>query len=97
MQHNVLSWRSNKESLISYYLEMSPDIILINSHGLHSDEALKIPGYKIHKINTLNSHADGSAIAIKFDIPQKLQDDFDTDVLAIEVNTSLGPIIIATT
>ncbi len=76
---------------------MPPDIILINSHGLKSHEAFKIPGYKIHKINTSNSQGDGSGIAIKSDIPHKLQDDSDTDFLAVEVNTSLGPIILATT
>ncbi len=55
MQHNVLNWRSNKESLLTYYLQLSPDIMLINSHGLRYEDSLKIPGYKVHKINTTNS------------------------------------------
>ena len=96
VQHNVLSWKSNKNSLIDNYLKVSPDIILINSHGLKSTEHLKIPGFKTYKINYTESHADGSAIAIKYNIPHKLFDDFDTDVLAVEIPTNLGPVIIST-
>ena len=70
---------------------------MLNSHGLKHNEELKIPGYKVHKINYAQSISDGSAIAIKFDINHKLYDDFDTDFLAVEVETSLGPIVIATT
>ncbi len=76
---------------------MNPEIILINSHGLKSGEFLKIPGYKTYKINSSESIADGSAIAVKYSIAHKLFDDFDTDVLAIEIDTTLGPLIIATT
>ena len=97
IQHNVLHWPTNKHSLIPYYLQENPDIILINSHGLKSDQSLKIPGYKTYKINTSEALADGSAIAIKYNITHKLFDDFDFDVLALEIQTSLGPIILATT
>ncbi len=50
----------------------------------------------------INTHysanlSDGSAIGIKYNIGHKLFDDFITDVLAIEIETSLGPIQIATT
>ena len=69
---------------------------MINSHGLKSDQFLKIPGYKTYKINTSESLADGSAIALKYNITHKLYDDFETDVLAVEIQTTLGPIIIAT-
>ncbi len=76
---------------------MKPDIILINSHGLKSKKSLKIPGYRIYEINTTDSPDDGSVIAVKYDISHKLYDDFDTDVLAIEIITTLGSIIIVTT
>ncbi len=58
---------------------------------------MKIPGYRIYKVNYFENLNDGSAIAVKYKIKHKLYDDFDTDVLAIEVETGLGPIIIATT
>ena len=92
-----MNWQTNKNSLIDNYLKANPDIILINSHGLKSTEQLKIPGYKTYKINYSEALADGSAIAIKYNIKHKLYDDFDFDVLAVEIQTNLGPVIIATT
>lgn len=97
IQHNVLHWKNNKESLITNYLETKPDIILTNSHGLKDTDSMKIPGYKCHKINTTQALHDGSAIAIKYNLQYKLLDNFETDFLAVEVNTTLGPVIIATT
>ena len=97
VQHNVLNWNTNKQSLLTNYLQTKPDIILINSHGLKNTEPLKIPGYKCHKVNSTETIYDGSAIAIKHDLQHKLIDTFDTDFLAVEVNTSLGPVIVATT
>ncbi len=96
IQHNVLNWNTNKYSLIENYLRISPHLILINSHGQKSKETLKIPGYKVYKANYSESIADGSAIAIKHNIPHKLYDDFDFDVLPVEIQTNLGPIIIST-
>ena len=60
-------------------------------------EQQKIPGYKTYKLNHTESLADGSAITIKYNITHKLYDDFDTDVLAVEIQTSLRPIKISTT
>ncbi len=97
IQHNILNWRTNKQTLIINYITNDPDIIVLNSHGLKSSEELKIPGYRIYKINYSESLSDGSAIAIKYNIKHKLYDDSDTDFLAVELHTSLGPIIIATT
>ena len=92
-----MNWRTHKQTLILNYIANDPDIILLNSTGLKSNEELKIPGYRIYKINYSESLSDGSAIAIKYNIKHKLYDDFDTDFLAVELTTSLGPIIIATT
>ncbi len=97
IQHNVLNWRTNKHSLLPNYINNNPDLILINSHGLKSNEELKIPGYRTYKVNYTENLSDGSAIAIKFDMKHKLFDDFDTDFLAVQIETNLGPIIIATT
>ena len=38
-----------------------------------------------------------NAIAVKYNINHKLYDDFHTDVLAVEIETNLGPIVISTT
>ena len=90
-QHNVMNWKTNKTSLIDNYLKTSPDLILINSHGLKSTEPLKIPGFKTYKINYSESLSDGSAIAIKHNIQHKLYDDFDTDISLV---TSVADILI---
>ena len=97
IQHNVLHWKTNKTSLLNNYLSISPEIIAINSHGLKAQDSLKIPGYKTYKINSSQDIADGSAIAVKHNLQHKLFDDYDTDFLAVEIQTSLGPILIATT
>ncbi len=76
---------------------MNPDIILINSHGLKNDSKLKIPGYCTYQINSTNSISDGSAIAVRYNVQHKLKDDFITDFLAVELQTTLGPIMVATT
>ncbi len=92
-----MNWRTNKQSLVNNYLETNPDIILMNSHGLKNNESLKIPGYACHKINSEEAINDGSAIAVKHNLKYKLLDDFDTDFLAIEIHTTQGPIVLATT
>ncbi len=48
-------------------------------------------------MNHTESLSDGSAIAIRYDIMYKLFDDYDTDFLAVEIETTLGSIIISTT
>ncbi len=85
-----MNWKTNKTSLIDISLKVSPDLILINSHSLKSTESLKIPGYKTYKLNNTESLADGSAIAIKYNIQHKLFDDFDTDVLSVEIQTNFA-------
>lgn len=97
VQHNILNWRTNKDSVMYNFSQINPDIILINSHGLKDSESLKIPGYKTYKVNSSGEINDGSAIAIKQHLHHKLFDDFLTDFIAVQIETSLGPIIIATT
>ena len=70
-----MNWKTNKNSLIDNYLKVQPDLILMNSHGLKSTEALKIPGYKVHKLNYSENYADGLAIAIKYNITIKFMID----------------------
>ncbi len=64
---------------------------------MKTNEELKIPGFRVYKVNYSGNLSDGSAIAIKYNIRHKLIDDFDTDFLAVEIDTSLGPVVIATT
>lgn len=48
IQHNVLRWRTRRHELSNIYRHANADILLINSHGVLSNESLKIPGYKTH-------------------------------------------------
>ena len=57
------------------YLETNLELIIMNSHGLKNNESLKIPGYRVYKVNTSESLSDGSAIVIKHDIFLNLIDD----------------------
>ncbi len=83
--------------MLPYYLKHELDILLLNSHGLKNSEELKIPGYRVYKINYTQTNSDGSAIGIKYDINHKLFDDFDTDFIAVQIDSSFGPIQVATT
>lgn len=95
LQHNVLHWRTRKFDLTNTYKHLDPDIILINSHGLKNSEPFKIHGYITHKKNSSNTHTDGTAIAIKQELKYRIID-FFADILAAEIKTSTGKIMIAT-
>lgn len=96
IQHNVRDWKTQKISLCNSYYQINPDIILLGSHGLSDVEELKIFNYYIHKINNSQNKHDGTAIAIKRNIQYKLLDDFN-EFLAIQITTTMGDIILATT
>ena len=57
---------------------------------------MKIHGYTVHRRNTTNTYTDGTAIAVKHSIHHKLIDDFISDTLAVEIETTTGKIVIAT-
>ena len=92
----MLNWSGRSHTLITQYKDIDPHIILINSHGIPDHGSLKIHGYKTHKKNTTNRHMDGTAILIKSNLYHKIYDDFISDMLAVEVTTETGPIILAT-
>ena len=88
IQHNVLQWYNKCISLSNTYKILEPDIIFINSHCMPEDTTMKIPGYNIHKKNTLNIPVDCSAIAVKKNQQYKLLDNF--------IPTSTGNKIVST-
>lgn len=56
----------------------------------------KIYGFKVHCKNFSGRPQDGTAIAVKHSLPHKIYDDFISDLLAIEIDTNTGPIILST-
>ena len=96
IQHNVLAWNARKYDLSNAYRELDPDVILINSHGLLNDTPLKIPGYRVIQRNTDEEPFDGVAIAVRSRLRHKTNDDYISETLSVEVDTTDGPLLIAT-
>ena len=96
IQHNVRCWLNYKHALTNIYLNTDPDIILINEHHLPDHERPKIINYNTYSSNKNNFSYGGVAIAIKKTLKYKIHDDFDTDMLAITLQTEQGPLTIGT-
>ena len=96
IQHNVLNWKTRKYELYNMYRAADPDIILINSHGNKQTETIKLFNYAVYQNNPTDNINDGVAIAIKRSIPHKIIDTLDEAFMAILVDTTLGPICVAT-
>jgi len=98
IQHNVIAWTyRRRQELCNHYRRHDPDIILINSHSLKHPQTLKIFNYTTYTSNKTNEGSDGVAIAVKQHIKHKILDTFTSELMAIEIDTPHGPIIIATT
>lgn len=96
LQHNVRNWNENKYDLYNMYRTVDPDIILLNEHGIRNEGKINLFNYNVHQSNKLNEKNDGVAIAIKKDIKYRLIDNFTEETLAIQIDTTLGEIIIGT-
>ena len=97
MQHNVLRWKTPRSrELVTHYHNLRADIILMNAHGLKADEPLRIHGYKVYQRNQRGQKDDGVAIAVRIGIDHQIIDDFFDEVMAVRVDTALGPIVLAT-
>ena len=97
IQHNVLWWTNESSiELCNYYHQENPDIILLNSSSVINNNKIKIYNYNVIQKNILNERSAGVAIAIRKTIKYKTIDDFNDDILGIELLTSKGPIIILT-
>ena len=97
IQHNVLKWTNKRANeLYNIYMKFSPHIILLNATGRKQEEPLKIYGYNIHRKNISNEDHSGIAIAIQRHLRYKILDNTTNDVLAIEIDTLRGPVIVCT-
>ena len=97
IQHNVLCWTKERSiELCNYYHQENPDIILLNSTSVINNNKIKIYNYNVIQKNILNERSAGVAIATKKTIKYKAIDDFNDDILGIELLTGKGPIIILT-
>ena len=97
LQHNVLHWTTDRRNeLCNTYRTYDPHIILLNSHGQKNTEQIKIFTYTTYQSNRTETMGDGVALAIKSSIKHKILNNFTSEMIAVEINTPHGPIIIAT-
>ena len=95
---NVQHFNREKEAaLIRHITEKNPDIILVTSTGRKRDQPIRITGYNTFACNKNNEIHAGSAIAIKWGIKFKILNNFISDTIGAQVETSKGPIIVMTT
>ena len=68
----------------------------MNDTGLNNNDRPKLFNYNTYATNKDNRQHGGTAIAVKKTIQTKLHDDFETDLIAVTIETRQGPITIAT-
>ena len=95
LQHNTRGWTENtRYALYNTYREYNPDIILLNDIGKNW---VKLMGYISYGVNVDQENSAGVALAIKNTIKhEKIEIPFGSDMVAVRVLTTNGPIIIAT-
>ena len=96
LQHNVRHWATQKHNICNIYRTIDPDIILINSHGNTNDQQIKIFNYTVHQSNKHQQPNDGVAIAVKRGLQYKLINNFRDEIMALEIATTMGEIVIGT-
>ena len=97
LQINVGGWITNKLSIQNTVRTENVDIVLLNEHGIKPKEEIKLIGFNIYKTNTLEERRCGCAIGVRKNLVYRIREDYYSDILSIEIETSLGPIIVATT
>ena len=98
LQHNVIKWTyKRRNELYNCYIKENPDIIILNATGQTDQQPIKLFNYKVYQRNKESEEHAGIAIAVRYNIKHKIHDDYNGDVLAVEVETNRGQIIIATT
>ena len=97
VQHNVLCWNTNKHNITNTYYQINPDIILINAHGLTNNNRIHLHNYNVYQTNKTNTLHDGVAIAVKQNIPHKINDNYTCEMLSVTVQTTAGELHFATT
>ena len=94
---NINGWTNKREALKVDIRRLNPDIILLAHTGIHSDMLrIHFYPYKVYYHNTAARYS-GVAILVKPDISHNLINQrFVCDTLAINVDTSMGPIVVGT-
>ena len=93
---NIRGWSTNDKLHRRSLTIGDPDVILIADTGMKDDERIGIQPYIPYQRNT-EHRSSGAAILIKRNIKhQQIKHQFVHDTVAIQVETTTGPVIIAT-
>lgn len=93
IQHDVLHWHNRKHELCNTYAAHIPDIILLNSHVQNDNERIKIFTYSMYQSG---GRSDSVALGIRKGLQHQILDDFDNEFLAVKLDTTRDPIVLAT-
>ena len=94
---NVNNWKTNHEALRPAYSKVNADVILLAHTGLEMEDRLKMPPYITYKTKNISGPFAGVAILIKPGISHEvIQKPFYEDTIAVRIDTTTGPIILAT-
>ena len=97
LQHNTTSWTKNSSSHYNIYRAHDPDILLLNETGIKNEAPLHIFQYTCYKTNHANERNDGAIVAVKNSLKHKLLKIDSNNFICIRIETSFGPINVATT
>ena len=94
LQSNIRNWKKNKYLLSVSLADSNPDVILLNETGINNEDRIKLYGYRAIEKNI--EAFSGVAILIKNHIEYQEIYLKETNILAIKMSTTFGPIIIST-
>ena len=87
MQRNVRAWKHNRHSLLNISNWTHTSFSSTHMASPTTTQSMSILNYNIQKKTSDNSEHNGVAIAIRKDLQYKLEDDFDTDLIAATFET----------
>ena len=97
LQHNVLHWGGGRKiSLANTYLQVNPDVILLNSTGIPDSETIKIYPYYFYQQNRSGGAHDGVAIGVRRDIRHRITRNYLSETLSVTLETAQGDVTFAT-
>ena len=94
---NVNGWMANRNTLRPAYSKVNADVLLLADTGMEPTSKLKLHPYISYQTKNVPGTHAGVAILIRPEIAHKvIRDPFYMDTIAVQIETTTGPIIVAT-
>ena len=98
IQLNVSKWTKERSiELSNLYNRNNPDIILLNAVSVRQNKPVKIFNYNAYSKNQWNELHAEVTITVRKNLQHKIINDFNEDILGIQIETTKGPVAIYTT